>query len=200
MAPPPEEVREAPLQMRGSYVAPKASPGGGQIKTASFAKSPPAPTNSTEDTKDVGIAQKSTAAIAAARSARSLHEELAGPNVAVPAGTGSRSMRKVTFELPMAGQPNSSLGQFPCFYHDVIREDMNLVLVYDHSQPSQMVWFPPALEDPNSGEPLGIAVLVHGLHGEADVLYRAFPTGVRFKYRNEEFCLMTVDKEKVMGK
>jgi hypothetical protein len=184
------EVREAPLQMRGSYVAPKATSGGGQVKPASFGKKAQFP--------EVQPAPRQALPEMAMNSARSLHEELAGPTISL-GSTTSRTMKKVTFELPMIGQQNSSLGQFPCFYHDVIREDVNLVLVYDHSHPSQMVWFPPALEDPNTGEPLGIAVLVHGSMGEADVLYRAFPTGVRFKYRNEEFCLLTVDKEKQMG-
>lgn len=184
------EIREAPLQMRGSYVAPKASQGGGQMKPASFSKKAQFP--------EVQEVRRAPSTELAVHNARSLHEELAGPTVSL-GSTTSRPMKKITFELPMIGQQNSSLGQFPCFYHDVIREDVNLVLVYDHSHPSQMVWFPPALEDPQTGEPLGIAVLVHGSMGEADILYRAFPTGVRFKYRNEEFCLLTVDKEKQMG-
>ena len=103
-------------------------------------------------------------------------------------------MRKVTFELSMAGQQNS-LGQFPCFYHDVVKEDMTLVLVYDHNHPAQMVWFPPVIEDPQTHEPIPIALLVEGNESEPQMLYLAYPTGVRFMYRNEEFCLLTVEKE-----
>lgn len=192
------EVREAPLQMRGSYVAPKASPGGGQMKAASFSKKPDIQEFNPKEEFDPGIAQKAAAAaIAASRQGRSLHEELVGPNVAI-SGSSSRGMRKVTFELP--NHKGDSLGQFACFYHDVVIEDANLVLVYDHNHPSQMIWFPPALENSDSGEPLSIAVLVHGLHGESDTLYLAYPTGVKFRYRNEEFCLLTVDKSKEMGK
>ena len=196
--PPPPDVeipREAPMQMRNTYVVPKASPGGGQVKAASFVRKPDIqerPVNS----QAISQVDDTVANVASAsRHARSLHDELAGDSIAMPSGT-SRPMKKVTFELPMIGQQNSSLGQFPCYYHDVIREDLNLVLVYDHSCPTQFVWFPPALEDPQSGEPLGIAVLVHGALGEPNVLYKAFPTGVRFKYRNEEFCLLTVEREK----
>lgn len=188
-----QEVREAPLQMRGSYVAPKALPGGGQLRSASFGKKPEI---QEFDTNHVVAQKADEAAIAASRSARSLHEELAGPTVSL-GSTTSRPMHKVTFELP--NHKGDSLGQFSCFYHDVIRDDANLVLVYDHSHPSQMIWFPPSLEHPDTGEPLAIAVLVHGLHRESDTLYLAYPTGVKFKYRNEEFCLLTVDKTKEMG-
>ncbi len=131
------------------------------------------------------------------QAARSLRDEFQGnQNQFGAAARAHRPMRRVTFELNMAGQ-QGSMGQFPCLYHDVVREEMNLILVYDHSQPAQMVWFPPVLEDPQTKEPIPIAIMVEGNAEEPTMIYLAYPTGVRFRYRNEEFCLLTVEKEKV---
>lgn len=184
-----EEIREAPLQMRGTYVVPKASFGGGQrmpVKKLEVQR---------QELPKQEIPTIDPQVISAVKQAKSLHDELAGPGATFLGQTNS-PMRKVTFELP--GQSGTSLGQFSCFYSDVVREDQNLILVYDHSQPSQMIWFPPTIEDPQTNEPVGIAVLVHGLPGEESILYKAFPTGVMFKYRNEQFCLLTIEREKSM--
>ena len=181
-------MREAPLQMRGSYVVPKATPGGGQVKAASFSRQPSPP-----DEIDPGIIKKAAAAAnAATTQARSLHDELIGPNSI--ASVSNRPMRKVTFELPLAS--GASLGRFDCYYNDVVCDEFNLVLVNDNSNPGQVTWYPPPLENPDTGEPMGIAVLVHGLRGEEDALYLAFPTGVQFNYNSQTFALLTIDKRK----
>lgn len=88
------------------------------------------------------------------------------------------------------------MGQFPCFFHGVVRSDSCLVLIYDHSHPAQHVWFPPALEDPVTKEPTAVAVMVDGTGQEPPMLYLAYSTGIRFTYRNEEYCILTVEKEK----
>jgi hypothetical protein len=215
----PKETRDPPIQMPGTYVVPKASPGGGQLKAASFKQQAASleavttprkqrseictPVMQTVQDKASEVEQEVVVPASipqqAAMKARSLHDELAWPSntVFVPS-SHSKGMRRVTFELPNPAQPGASLGQFAVLYHDIIREDMNLVLIYDHSQPAQMVWFPPMMEDPKSHEPIGIAALVHGLGSEPDILYKAYPTGVKFRYRNEEFCILTVEREKQM--
>jgi hypothetical protein len=186
-----------------TYVTPHGLPSGGQAKIASFAgvpqqpgfgpsslpkptppPSPPVHTAAQQppSTRQGGI-QRSVQAV------RSLRGEFDGQPSQAAAIGGNRPMRKITFELP-------GMGQFPCLFHDVVKQDDNLVLVYDHSHPAQHIWFPPILEDPQNKEPVAIAVMVDSTQHEPPMLYLAYPTGVRFMYRQEEFCLLTIEKEK----
>lgn len=194
-----------------TYVAPRSLPGGGQVKPASFAGMPQqpgfGPSNLPPPTPPPSMPVASTQSQAprqapnrSLQAIRSLRGEFEGhqPTVQGQAsgGSGGQPMRKVTFELPMVGQAGGSMGQFPCLFHDVVKQDGNLILVYDHSCPAQHVWFPPVLEDPTTKEPIALAVLVEGTSREPATIYLAYPTGVRFIYRNEEFCLLTIEKEK----
>src|SRR5205814_1378282 len=104
--------------------------------------------------------------------------------------TSFQPLRKVVFEMP------PPFGKFHVQYHDVIRQDMVLVLVYDHSRPLQMAWFPQAIEDPNSGQPAPLAALVAGDSNEQDMLYLVHPTGLSFTFENKEFNVLTIEKEK----
>lgn len=187
-APPEEEERLPPLQMPGTYVVPKASPGGGQVKRARF-------TDRELRDRDEAERQRRRDASAPESPVRSLHdaldEDVRQPGTPPPAGPAADAPpRQVTFEIPGGHQ-------FRVLYHDVVRHGITLVLVYDHDRPFQMVYFPPPLED-ESGEPVGMAVLVHARprSGEKSVLYRVTSPGIQFKYRNTEFCLLLIDKEK----
>ncbi len=91
------------------------------------------------------------------------------------------TMKKVTFELPI-------IGQFAGFYHDIIREDDLLILIFDHSQGNQSVWFPPVMEDPSTHEPSAIPAMLH----DFGTVCKVYPTGVKFRRNDEEFCLLTI--------
>lgn len=183
-----------------TYVVPQSLPGGGQAKHASFGvpqqpgfgqSSLPQPTQ--PPSIPVQSRQAQQRSMQAVRSLRGEFDGTAEPSrqtQQVGYG-GPRPMRRATFEV-------SGIGEFPCLYHDVVRQDGNLILIYDHSHPTQHVWFPPVMEDPTTKEPTAIAVMVDGNDREPPMLYLAYPTGVVFKYRNEEFCLLTIEKEKPM--
>lgn len=210
--PQPQTVVPTPLSLDNpnaghspnTYVAPKASPGGGQIRAASpfgamphqpgfkpgVSRATPPPSTPPTQQKQ---ASRTMQAIRSLRGAFGDEQQGAAstPGVAPHSFGGGRPLRKVTFELP-------GMGQFPCHYHDIIKHDGTLILVYDHSHPTQMVWFPPAPEDLNK-EPTAIAIMVDGVGQEPSYLYLAYPTGVRFPYENKEFCLLTIEKEKPLG-
>lgn len=200
MATPPNLTGHSP----NTYVAPKGLPGGGQVKPASFGAVPlqpgfgpsnlPHPTpppnmpvQQQQQAPPITTKQSGQRSLQAIRSLRGEFSD--NPQQQGSAQMGSRPMRKATFELP-------NMGQFPCLFHDIVKQDGNLVLVYDHSHPAQHVWFPPVLEDPQTKEPMALAVMVDGNQHEPPMLYLAYPTGVRFMYRQEEFCLLTIEKEK----
>lgn len=210
--------REAPLQMPGTYVVPRASPGGGQVKTASWGdqRCLPAPSSSPQPSVHVQTVQQPLQQSqqppqhglpSARQQAPSLpsadqytgtpsqdtsqrFEEQQVRTAAQPVAGFNRPLRPVTFEIPR-------MGEMTGYYHDVIRNEISLVLVFDHSQPTQFIWFPPMLEDEHQ-EPIPIAILVPGINGEPDVAYKVQTTPVRFRYRTEEFCVLLVEKEKVL--
>lgn len=103
-----------------------------------------------------------------------------------------RQARQVLFELP------GPVGRFQTYYHDVIRSEAGdvLILVYDHNQPLQMVWFPQYIYDAQGNpQPLSFAALVQGVAGEPTKLYRLQSTPIRYTYRNEEFCALLIEQE-----
>lgn len=204
--PQPQTVVPTPLatpvgHSSNTYVVPKALPGGGQAKTASFSIPPqpgfgagtslPQPTlpPSMPVQHQASAPQPQRTSQRSLQAIRSLRGEFSDQPSQSGNQAGSHPTRKVTFELP-------SMGQFPCFFHGVVRSDSCLVLIYDHSHPAQHVWFPPALEDPVTKEPTAVAVMVDGTAQEPPMLYLAYSTGIRFTYRNEEYCILTVEKEK----
>lgn len=209
--------RLPPLGAPGVYVVPKASREGGQIRPASFGKQAahapshvpahvPAhvPVSAQEQPKvmlhDGSQAEvrqshpaKPEPVVRALQSMRSLRSELSGER---PVGGYGATPRKVIFELPIPGQPNSSMGQFTGFYHDVVKHEGLLILVYDHAQPSQVVWFPPVLEHPETHDPIAVALMVSGTETEPETLYLAYPTGIRFPFGSYELCVLTIEQEK----
>jgi len=192
----PEEERRAPLQMPGTYVVPKASPGGGQqVKRASFTDR-----QLRERDEEVRRQQQSAPKAYHARQAQasmgSLQAALDGSPPAGPGGVGAEPAgppTQVTFEIPGGHQ-------FHVLYHDVVRQGMTLVLVYDHNRPFQLVYFPPPMED-DQGEPVCMALLVHARprSGDKTMLYRVQCPGIQFKFQGREFCVLLIDKEKEMG-
>lgn len=194
--------RQAPVEMPHAYVVPKAP--SGVAKTASFTKKAPPvfvdPDSSTErggysaSSADVAyqeVGNQSQSVVA--REVRTLYDQInQAPQVAgYPVHNQTKAMTQVLFELPVPGQPGRSMGRFSAQYHHVIVEDKTMVLVYDHSQPSQSVYFPEPIPDPNNDdESMAIAVCVIG---PVNKLYRAWPTTVTFKHRNEQFCVLQVE-------
>jgi hypothetical protein len=207
----PTPVKSQATQQAGGrqqYVAPKASAGGAQMRTKTASFNGLKPTAKTlqlakqaevqeeapqQDHYEAPRTSRQEPISRAVTHARSLHSELMGGS---SAPLNSRPMRKVVFELPVPGQPGANMGQFAVNYHDVIRQGEVLVLVYDHNLPTQMVWFPPLLEDPSTKEALAMPVLVEGVDGEPDFIYLAYPTGVQFIRNSEEYCILTVEQEK----
>jgi hypothetical protein len=185
--------REAPVEMPHAYVVPKAPTG--VTKAASFTKKSPrvyvdpdAATAGGRYEQDAGPTEA-----VVAREVRSLYDQINQvPQVAGYAVHNQpKAMTQVLFELPVPGQPGRSMGRFSAQYHHVIVEDKTMVLVYDHSQPSQSVYFPEPIPDPgNDDDTMAIAVCVIG---EVNKLYRAWPTTVTFKHRNEQFCVLQVE-------
>jgi hypothetical protein len=98
--------------------------------------------------------------------------------------------RKVTFELPGAGQ-------IATYYHQVIRAESALVLVLDTSRKDSPRYTPPVLED-EDGNPKSFAALVEGENGQPDVLYLVYYSGTTFKFQHYEFSILIVDRERFM--
>lgn len=183
---PLNEIRESPLPGT-TYVVPKSTPGGGQYKPVhSFAnhkpqqiEKPKEPVNNHQEIT-VNPNQSLLQNVMTQAPQQQFHQ---------------RPTRRVTFEIPIIGQPQGQTGhQFVTIYHEVIKHEDNLILIYDHSQAAQVVYFPPVMTDQN-GEPLGIAVLVHSSDRESNKLYLACPTGIKFVYNNEEFCILAIERE-----
>lgn len=185
----PEEERLPPLQMPGTYVVPKARPGGGQVKRACFSERELKDRDETARRQQQAVPAHARERLAQTPSLQAALDEDQKPG-AQAAGQPESPPRQVTFEIPGGHQ-------FHVLYHDVVRHGITLVLVYDHDRPFQMVYFPPSLED-SQGEPLGMAVLVHARprSEEKTVLYRVTAPGVQFKYQGKEFCVLLIDKEK----
>jgi hypothetical protein len=180
-----EEDRLPPVQMPDTYVVPKASPGGGQqAKRASFTQRKPA-----QESSEPRVLSKG-----GPRGNVSLNAELAVDSGQAPYQPPVPTYQiaepvKVTIEIPGGHQ-------FHVAYHDVVREGMTMVLVYDHDRPFQMVYFPPTMDDEN-GDPLGMALLVHAKKGEKkSTLFRVHSPGITFKHRSFEFCVLLIEKEK----
>lgn len=103
--------------------------------------------------------------------------------------------RKVIFELPIPGQPDANSGYVSVLYHDIIESEDVLVLVYDHNQPMQSLYWPPKLEDPITKLPVPMNLVVQGASGQPNMLYQTYPSGVQFvNSRNEEYCILVVEK------
>jgi hypothetical protein len=105
-----------------------------------------------------------------------------------PMATGPT--RKVVIELPTPGRPIS----MTCFYHDVLRQGDNLVLVYDHDHPGQAVWFPPAMGE--GEEVIPVAMEVTDATGTGSTVYSAYPLDISFKYHRNEFYVLKIELEK----
>ena len=114
----------------------------------------------------------------------SLHDALTQP----PAP--ARQPRKVMFEIPRAGQITT-------YYHDVVRAEGTLVLVYDHSQASYPHYVPPVLED-EDGEPEPLAVAVYKDGPGQSRMYLVYYTGLHFVFQNQEFFVLVVEREQAM--
>lgn len=210
-AAPQEEIREAPIHMPGAYVVPKATKGGGQVKAASFqapqAQVPvvQAPQFSEEPTP-VPLPPEKPKQRPQPQQPQQVAEQYNAPpppslmaslnerpsQAPVMAKQAQRQARQVIFELP------GPVGQFQTYYHDVIRNEAGdaLILVYDHSQPLQMVWFPQYIyNEQGEPQPLSFAALVQGGNGEPAKIYRLQSTPFRYTYRNEEFCVLLIEQE-----
>jgi len=212
--------REAPLQMPGTYVVPKATSGGGQVRPASFSKtavqvplpsaaSPVPPRQQSQPAPQHTLSTPVMPALPSPPPPPSPPPTSQDPYVAPPpVNLGrhieetaevarrpqfgfQRPLRPVTFEIPRVGEMTG-------YYHDVVCEGMALVLIFDHNYQAQFIWFPPLMEDENH-EPMPIAAVVHGVNGEPDIAYKLQTTPVRFRYRSEEFCVLLVEKEKVIN-
>jgi hypothetical protein len=199
-----DEVRQAPVQMPGVYVAPKATPGGGQYKQASFSRQPPAPAHmvapppppmqpyvppppNPEPPPMQNIPDSMQLREAFSPSVQRAQPQ--APSMQRMLAPQQVRQRLVVFDMP------KPFGRFKTYYHDVVRQDMVMVLVYDHSQMSQMVWFPGAMEN-DAGTPQPIATFVQAAStNEPDMIYLLHPTGLQFKYGDKEFCLLTIEKE-----
>lgn len=110
----------------------------------------------------------------------------------------SRPLRKVIFEMP------KPLGLFPCYYHDVVRTEQLLILIYNHDFPQQHVWFPNPPDPPKMDEegnlveekPVEFALLVYDEEGNKDTGFICLATHGRFTYQNLEFCQLAIVREK----
>lgn len=84
---------------------------------------------------------------------------------------------KVTFEL-------EGWGSFDAVYHEVIKNDCVLVLVYDNSFKSGMKFFPPATDK-------RMAVHITG----QDVVYFVHSYNIRFVHGGCEYCILVVEQD-----
>lgn len=189
-----EPERQAPLNMPGAYVVPAASPGGGQVRPASFTKQASPPMQ--PQVQPLPPMQSSPLPPAApAPSLRSAFEQAPAPVPATPVyvpaqqAPVARSLRPVIFEMP------KPIGRFNSSYHDVIKADGAIVLVYDNGSPMQTVWFPsPILDEQGQSQP--IAMLVPGQPGKEGQLYLVHPTGVQIPFMNHVLCILTIEEER----
>ena len=107
--------------------------------------------------------------------------------------TGKQTVktRRVLFELP------KPIGMLHAIYHDVVRTDDLLILVYDHNASvSQNVWFPQPYETSDDEEPSVIHAIVYDDAGNPDTMFEVIPTPGRFTYKNVEFCILAISREK----
>lgn len=185
-AKPLSDPRQAPIQMPGAYVVPQAAAGGGQIKPASFTK------RSTSPLPSIPAPPRPVELLLLPPV--SLHDAFlppAPPSASHQPARALQPLRRVIFEMPRP------MGQFQVYYHDVIRSGPVLVLVYDHSQPTQMVWFPPAPDDEVDVVPIA-ALVSPERPGAPEMLYRVCPTGITFPRHNEEMCVLMIEAEREM--
>jgi hypothetical protein len=191
--------RQAPLAMPGSYVVPQASPGGGQLPDPPPRRQPPPPVSQLrgrlprqaepQPYADYYQEPEPPPPPEEPRPLRRilgpLPENLRSsfrpqpPQPHVPPAPAV--LQQVTFELQVGGQ-------FECFYHEVLLDRSNLILVLDHQQPLQMRYFPPVIEEP-------VAVLWRGQGDRPDRLFLCHTTGIRFRHGQHEFCVLIIEQE-----
>lgn len=112
---------------------------------------------------------------------------------ATPMQHQPQPLRKVLFELPQ-------FGMLTGYYHDVVRTEDLLILVFNHAVGgAQHVWFPKTPPpDPQTGVAPSVllGVLVHDADGAKDTGFIVCPTPVHFQYQGLEFCVLAIEKEK----
>lgn len=83
-------------------------------------------------------------------------------------------------------------GQMPFVYHDIVKQDNLLVLVYDNRYTEGSKLYPPAKapteEDPNAG------ILAAQLEGDTTI-YTVHSTGTKFTHANYEYYILVVAEE-----
>ncbi len=84
---------------------------------------------------------------------------------------------KVTFEM-------AQWGTFEAMYHEVIRNDCLLVLVYNTKFKDGMKFMPQATEQP-------LAVKIDG----SDKVYFVYSYGNKFEHAGYEYCILVIDQE-----
>ena len=104
-----------------------------------------------------------------------------GPTQAtlVPASRVATPETKVTFEM-------EGWGTFEAVYHEVIKNECMLVLVWDNNFKGGMHFTPPASDRL-------LAVKVDG----SDKVYFVNSTGTKFTHGQYEYCLLIIDQEQV---
>jgi len=209
--------------MQGSYVVPKATRGGAQVNPAAFKKAGPAPYQQAQQLPQQPPVQSPVPQAPVVQqpvpqppppqlqpqpqqqmppmptqSLASQFEQPPAPslmqqfNRPMSAET-FKPMRIVTFEM------RGPMGRFQVRYHDVIRSGINLVLIYDHANPTQMVWFPELHESAADEPPVMLAALVHSNGEEPEMLYMVHPTPVNYRYDNKQHCVLLIEHSKQMS-
>lgn len=198
--------RIAPVGMSGAYVAPKAAPGGGQIANQpagipinrgnmiSPSVSPRHVKAAPVVTQPIEPMQK------AAELVSDIHEEETAPvTVAAPVFKDQSTRRPVFKEKPIANHssvaaPGTTVtfemegwGKLDAAYHEVIKNDGLLVLVYDNRYKNGMRYWPPTTDRL-------IAVRIAN-QGE---VYFVNSYGNRFTHSDYEYCILVIDQESGM--
>jgi hypothetical protein len=175
MAPPCTPVKAAKDEMRGPPSVPMAQPQHPLTMNQQVNPQPMGP----------GMPLQAPAPVPPPNQPSSLFERMSQPTrqsqqsyQEAPRGSAGPPTLKVTFEV------DGSPWRQEAFYHAVIRQEANLILVFDR----RAVGFPRVFPQETEAD---MAVMVDG----TEVIYLCQVTGIQFSFEDKDFCHMLVKKE-----
>jgi len=202
------EERKAPVDLPGTYVVPESTDGGKQLSTQSTDKNivfgkKAAPLNETQPvTAEQTVAPKEVrpaafSAVASAPAAlKQVPESLFRPAASVPVASQNGSYVQPQMrqsqppEIKVAFEVKGTPFKTEAYYHSVVRNGSNLVLIFDNTAVGYPKMFPQATTEE-------IAVFIEGnssiyitqVHRNENL------EECRFEYDNNDFCILTIIDE-----
>ena len=201
------EARDAPVDLPGTYVVPKSTDGGRQLSTQNADKNivfgrKPAPLNEAQPLTPAPAVQPSdiraaafAAEVAQPPGLKQIPDSLFGPRpsaVKMPAPQNGNFPPMVTRqpqapEIKVAFEVKGTPFKTEAYYHSVVRNGSNLILIFDNTAVGYPKMFPQATAEE-------IAVYIDGNNSIyiTKIHLNDQLEECRFEYDSNEFCILSI--------